>query len=725
MRNLKFALLVLAALAVMSLSLASPWHVTQAQRNGEGGGGAPITYPPTKKSDTVDVYFGTSVPDPYRWLEDNESPEVAAWVEAENKVTFAYLDKISYRAAVKDRLMKLYNYPKFSSPQRRGEWFVFSKNDGLQNQSVFFITNGLNGSPELLLDPNKFSADGTSRLGAFSWSPKGKYVLYGVSQGGSDWNDIYILDVATRKPTSDHLKWIKNGGGSWLGDEGFFYSRYPEPEKGRELYTKNEFQSVWYHKLGTDQSADMLVYEDKEHAQRFQSVDVTEDLRYAILSVSERGKGLKGNSILFRDLSKDEKTFTPIVAEIGDDRYDVIDNVNGKFLIETDHGAPNGKVVLYDPATKTWKDVLPERPEPLENSGTAGGKLFATYLKDVTTRAYVYSLEGKLENEIQLPGLGTAGGFGGRNDDKFVFYSFASFNTPPTIYKYDIAAKKSSVFRTVEIPGFNPNDYEVKEVFYKSKDGTQVPMFLTYKKGIKLDGNNPALLYGYGGFNITTNPSFSSLRIALLEQGFVYASANMRGGGEYGEKWHEAGTKLKKQNVFDDFIAAAEWLIANKYTSKQKLGIEGASNGGLLVGAVTNQRPDLFRAVHQHAGVMDMLRYHLFTIGWNWAADYGRSDANEAEFKALYAYSPVHNVKAGSKYPAILVTTADHDDRVVPAHSFKYAAALQAAQTGDDPVIIRIDTKSGHGASSTTKQLEQTADIYSFFFYNLGVTPKL
>jgi prolyl oligopeptidase len=725
MKNLKFALPALAALAVMSLSLASPWRVTYAQRNGEGGGSATISYPPTKKSDTVDVYFGTSVPDPYRWLEDNESAEVASWVEAENKVTFAYLDKIPYRAAIKDRLMKLYNYPKFSSPQRRGEWFVFSKNDGLQNQNVYFISNGLNGSPELLLDPNKFSADGTSRLGAFSWSPQGKYVLYGVSQGGSDWNDLYVLDVATKKPTTDHLKWIKNGGGSWLGDEGFFYSRYPEPEKGRELYTKNEFQSVWYHKLGTDQSADVLVYEDKDHAQRFQGVGVTEDQRYAILSVSERGKGLKGNSIFFRDLSKDEKSFTPIVGEIGDDSYNVIDDVNGKFLIETDHGAPNGKVVLYDPATRTWKDILPEKPEPLENSGTAGGKLFATYLKDVTTRAYVYSLDGKLENEIQLPGLGTAGGFGGRNDDKFVFYSFNSFNTPPTIYKYDIATKKSSVFRTVEIPGFNPNDYEVKEVFYRSKDGTQVPMFLTYKKGLKLDGNNPTLLYGYGGFNITTNPSFSSLRIALLEQGFVYASANMRGGGEYGEKWHEAGTKLKKQNVFDDFIAAAEWLIANKYTSKQKLGIEGASNGGLLVGAVTNQRPDLFQAVHQHAGVMDMLRYHLFTIGWNWAADYGRSDANEAEFKALYAYSPIHNVKPGTRYPAILVTTADHDDRVVPAHSFKYAAALQAAQAGDAPVIIRIDTKSGHGASSTTKQLEQTADIYSFFFYNLGVTPKL
>ena len=724
MKNLKLSFVALAALAVLSLTLAAPLRTTHAQRNGEGGGGGPIIYPPTKKVEVVDDYFGTKVPDPYRWLEDNDSPEVAAWVEAENKVTFAYLDKIPYRAAVKDRLMKLYNYPKFSAPQRRGEWFVFSKNDGLQNQSVYFIEKGLNGTPELLLDPNKFSTDGTSRLGAFSWSPKGKFVLYGVSQGGSDWNDIYVLDVATKKPTSDHLKWIKNGGGSWLGDEGFFYSRYPEPEKGRELYSKNEYQSVWYHKLGTDQSQDVPVYEDKEHPQRFQGVFVTEDQKFAILSVSERGKGLKGNSLFFRDLSKDEKTFTPIVGEIGNDSYGVLDDVNGKFLIETDHDAPNSKVVLYDPATKTWRDVLPEKPEPLENSGTAGGKLFATYLKDVTSRAYVYSLDGKLENEIQLPGLGSAGGFGGRNDDPFVFYSFTSFNAPSTIYKYDIATKKSSVFRTVEIPGFNGKDYEVKEVFYQSKDGTQVPMFLTYKKGIKLDGNNPTLLYGYGGFNITTSPGFSSLRIALLEQGFVYASANMRGGGEYGEKWHEAGTKLKKQNVFDDFIAAAEWLIANKYTSPQKLGIEGASNGGLLVGAVTNQRPDLFRAVHQHAGVMDMLRYHLFTIGWNWAADYGRSDANEAEFKALYAYSPVHNVKPGTKYPAILVTTADHDDRVVPAHSFKYAAALQAAQAGEDPVIIRIDTKSGHGASSTTKQLEQTADIYSFFFYNLGVTPK-
>ncbi|HXI62276.1 MAG TPA: prolyl oligopeptidase family serine peptidase [Pyrinomonadaceae bacterium] len=725
MKKTRRAFMLFAALGFAALSLSTPLRPVKAQRNGGGGGSSPITYPETKKVDVVDDYFGTKVADPYRWLEDNDSPEVAAWVEAENKVTFAYLDQISYRAQLKDRLMKLFNYAKFGSPQRRGDQFMSWKNDGLQNQNIYYIQKGLDGTPEVLLEPNKFSADGTSRLGAGpTWSPKGKYILYGISQGGSDWNDLYVMDVATRKPLDDHLKWIKNGGGSWRGDEGFFYSRYPEPEKGRELYSKNEFQSVWYHKIGTPQTDDELIYEDKANPQRFQNVNVTEDGRFAFLYVSERGKGKDGNALSFRDLSKSDKTFTPIISDIGNDGYSVRDDINGKFLIETNHGAPNGKLVLYDPAAKTWTDIIPEKSEPLESSGTAGGKIFVTYLKDVTTRAYVYSLNGKLENEIQFPGLGTAGGFGGRDDDKFVFYSFTSFNTPPTLYKYDIATRKSAVFRTVDIPGFNANDYDVKEVFYNSKDGTRVPLFLTYKKGIKLDGNNPTLLYGYGGFNIVTNPSFSALRIALLEQGFVYASANMRGGGEYGEKWHEAGTKLKKQNVFDDFIAAAEYLISQKYTSSARLAIDGASNGGLLVGAVANQRPDLFRAVHQHAGVMDMLRYQKFTIGWNWAADYGRSDANEAEFKALYAYSPIHNVKPGTRYPSILVTTADHDDRVVPAHSFKYAAALQAAQSGDNPVIIRIDTKSGHGASSTTKQLEQTADIYSFIMYNLGVTPK-
>jgi prolyl oligopeptidase len=725
MKKIKIGIFSLGAFALLALTLSAPVTFVRAQKNGEGGGGAPIKYPETKKGDVVDDYFGTKVPDPYRWLEDDRSPEVAAWVEAQNKVTFAYLDQIPYRTAIKDRLMKLYNYPKYGAPTRRGEWFFSTKNDGLQNQSVWYIQKGLDGAPGVLLDPNAFSKDGTSRLGSLTISHTGKYVGYGISEGGSDWNEIHVLDVATKKPLADDLQWVKFSAASWRGDEGFYYNRYPTPPEGKKMAAKNEYQKVYYHKIGTPQSEDVLVYEDNNHPGEFNGVGVTDDLRFEIMTHSDSTVGKKGNSLFFRDISKNEKDWKPIVADITDDDYNVIDDVGGEFLIETNHSAPNGKVVLYDPATSAWKDLIPEKPEPLEITNTVGGKLFVTYLKDVTTRAYVYSLDGKLENEIALPGPGSAGGFGGRMDDKFTFYSFTSFNYPPTIFKYDIASKKSSAYRNVDIPGFKPADYETKEVFYTSKDGTRVPMFLTYQKGIKLNGNNPTLLYGYGGFNITTNPSFSALRIALLEQGFVYASANMRGGAEYGEKWHEAGTKLQKQNVFDDFIAAAEYLIREKYTSPARLAIEGASNGGLLVGAVTNQRPDLFRAVHQHAGVMDMLRFHKFTIGAAWISDYGSSEQSEAQFKALYAYSPVHNVKPGTRYPSILVTTADHDDRVVPAHSFKYAAALQAAQAGDNPVIIRIDTKSGHGASSTTKQLEQTADIYSFFFYNLGVTPKL
>ena len=726
-----FFALIGVAFGALSLSQVVRFAGAQSQSPAtaanDGGSGARVTYPPTKTVAQVDDYFGTKVADPYRWLEDNDSAEVAAWVESENKVTFAYLDKIPYRAQLKDRLTKLLNYPKYSAPVRRGEWFFFSKNDGLQNQNVYYMQKGLDGTSELLLDPNKFSADGTSRLAAFSLSRSGHHLAYGISQGGSDWSEIHVMEVASRQKLNDHLQWIKASGVSWLGDEGFFYSRYPAPEKGKELTTKNEYQAVYFHKVDTPQSADELVYDDKEHPQRFQGVGVTEDQKYAILSVSERGKGKKGNALFFRDLSKGEKSFTPIVGEIGDDGYGVVEDVNGKFLISTNHKAANGRVILFDPqnpAEANWKDVLPEKPEPLDGVSSAGGKLFVSYLKDVANRAYVYSVDGKLENEIPLPGLGNAGGFGGRRDDKFVFYSFTSFNVPPTIYKYDIATRRSSVFRTVDIPGFKADDFVTTQVFYTSKDGTRVPMFITHKKGLKRDGTNPTLLYGYGGFNVTTNPSFSSLRLALLEQGVVYASANMRGGGEYGEKWHEAGTKLKKQNVFDDFIAAGEYLIEKKYTSPQKLAIHGVSNGGLLVGATSNQRPELFKAVIQQAGVMDMLRFHKFTIGWNWIADYGSSEANEAEFKALYAYSPIHNIKAGTKYPATLITTADHDDRVVPAHSFKYAAALQAAQAGDGPILIRIDTKSGHGASSTTKQLEQTTDLYAFLFENLGVTPK-
>jgi prolyl oligopeptidase len=681
----------------------------------------PIQYPRTRKVDHVDNYHGTQVADPYHWLEDDNSLETAKWVEEQNKVTFGYLEKIPFRSKIKERLERLYNYPKIGSPFRKGELYFFSKNDGLQNQSVIYVQKGLEGKPEVLIDPNKWSEDGTARLTALEFSKGGKYAGYGVSLSGSDWQEYRVMEVASRNILPDTLKWVKVSGMAWQGD-GFYYSRYPEPPKGRELSTKNENHQVYFHKIGTAQSEDELVYQDAAHPQRFHNVGTTEDERFAILSVSDRGTGKKGNAIFYRDAKSGDKTFKPIVAEIGDDSFDVIDNAGDKFLVQTDKGAPNGKVALYDPKTEKWSDVLPEKAEPLQRAGAAGGKLFVTYLKDVATRAYVYSREGKLENEIELPGPGAAGGFGGNYDDKFLFYSFTSMNYPPTTFRYDIATKKSTIYRTVEIPDYKAGDYETKQVFYNSKDGARVPMFLVYKKGLKLDGDNPTLLYGYGGFNVTQFPTFSATRIALLENGFVYALANLRGGGEYGEKWHEAGTKLKKQNVFDDFIAAAEWLIANKYTSPEKLAIQGGSNGGLLVGAALNQRPELFKVALPAVGVMDMLRFHKFTIGWNWIADYGSSDKPE-EFKALYAYSPLHNIKE-TKYPATLITTADHDDRVVPAHSFKYAATIQEKQRGPAPVMIRIETKSGHGASSTAKQIEITADTYAFLFYNLGVTPK-
>jgi len=708
---------VVALVATISLTLAT---LLCPPVNAQG-----LQYPATKKMDHTDTYHGVKIADPYRWLEDDNSPETAKWVEEQNKVTFAFLEKIPYRAQVKQRLEKLFNYPKYSAPSRRGEYFIFSKNDGLQNQSVLYIQKGLDGTPEVLLDPNKFSTDGTAALGAFSLSKDGKYAGYGISKSGSDWQEYYVMEVAGRKLLADNLKWVKVSGIAWQGD-GFYYSRYDAPEAGKELSSKNENHKVYYHKVGTPQAEDELVFEDKANPQRFHNVGTTEDERFAILNVSDRSKGLKGNALFYRDRTKGDKTFTPIIATIGNDNFGVVDNVGDKFLLRTDKNAPNGKVILFDPknpAESNWKEILPERPEPLQGTGTAGGKLFASYLKDVTTRAYVYDMDGKLENEVQLPGLGTVGGFGGQKDSKFVFYTFSSFNFPPTIYRYDIATRKSSQFRAPDIPEFSPAQYETKQVFYNSKDGTRVPMFVVHKKGLKLDGKNPTLLYAYGGFNVNTPPSFSALRLALLEQGFVYASANIRGGGEYGEKWHEAGTKLKKQNVFDDFIAAAEYLIANKYTSSEKLAIQGGSNGGLLVGAVMNQRPELFKVAIPQVGVMDMLRFHKFTIGWNWIADYGSSE-KEDEFKALHAYSPLHNLRPDVKYPATLITTADHDDRVVPAHSFKYAATLQERHRGDNPVLIRIETKSGHGASNTTKALEQTADIYAFLMYNLGVTPK-
>jgi len=685
------------------------------------------SYPDTRRVDHVDTYFGEKVADPYRWLEDENSADTARWVAAQNVVTSAYLDQIPYLPAIRKRLEALYNYPRYGAPFRRGDYFIFSKNSGLQNQSVYYIQKGLDGAPELLLDPNTFSKDGTSQLGGLAVSRKGRYLAYGISVGGSDWREVHVMEVATRRVLPDVLRWVKVSEMAWQGD-GFYYSRYDAPAEGKELSSSNDDHKVFYHRVGTDQAADELVFEDKAHPQRFHQVDTTEDERFAILNVSDRGKGLDGNALFYRDGGpRGTAPWLPLVPAITNDTFDVVDNIGDKLLVATNHGAANRRVVLIDPKNpdeKNWVAVLPERPEPLESVRTAGGKIFATYLKDVSTHAYVFDRTGRQENELTLPGLGTASGFGGNHDDPFVFYTFNSFNYPSSIFRYDIATKRSTLFRSPEIPGFRADTFETKQVFLTSKDGTRVPMFIVSKKGLVLDGSNPTVMYGYGGFSQNTMPTFSPLRIALLEQGVVYASVNMRGGAEYGESWHQAGMKLKKQNVFDDFIAAAEFLIANKYTSSQKLAIQGASNGGLLVGVVANQRPELFKVVIQQAGVMDMLRFHKFTIGWNWIADYGSSEANPEEFKALRAYSPIHNLKEGASYPATLTTTADHDDRVVPAHSFKYAAALQHAQGGANPVLIRIDTNSGHGASSTTKAIEQTAEIDAFIFTNLGVIPK-
>jgi prolyl oligopeptidase len=708
---MKFTALPLAPLALLTLTASI--------------GAQGLHYPPTRAVDHVDTYHGTRIADPYRWLEDDTSAETAAWVEAQNKVTFAYLDGIPYRAQLNKRLQALYNYAKYSSPSRKGEYYFFSKNDGLQNQSVLYIQKGLTGTPEVLIDPNTWSEDGTFRLMGYAASKDGRLLTYGVSRSGSDWQEYRVLDLSTRKLLDDKIDWVKVSGIAWRGN-GFYYSRYPAPAKGKELSSINEDHMVYYHRIGTPQSADELVFRDEKNPQRFHTLSTTEDERFAVLDVSDRGTGKQGNAVFVQDLSKPGAKFTPLIPNIGDDSYNVLESVRGELLVFTDNNAPNGRVVRIDPAKPepaNWKVILAEKPDTIDSIAVAGGKVIATYMKDVASKAYVHNLEGAFENEIELPGLGTANGFGGNMDDTSLFYTFSSFNYPTSIFRYEVAARKSSLFRAPVIPGLDVNQYETRQVFVISKDGARVPMFLVHKKGLALDGNNPTLMYGYGGFNIATTPGFNSLRIALLEQGFVYASVNMRGGSEYGEAWHDAGTKLKKQNVFDDFIAAAEWLVANKYTNPSRLAAQGGSNGGLLVGAVINQRPDLFRVAIPQVGVMDMLRFHKFTIGWNWIADYGSSD-NAEEFKALRAYSPLHNIKAGQKYPATLVTTADHDDRVVPAHSFKYAATLQAGASKDRPALIRIDTKSGHGASNVTKQIEATADIYAFIMYNLGVTPK-
>ena len=686
---------------------------------------AQYIYPETKKVDTVTNYHGTTVADPYRWLENDNSEDTKEWVTAQNKVTFDYLNQIPYREQWKKRLEEIIDYPKYSSPSRNNEYFYFSKNSGLQNQSVLYRQKGLNGKPEELLDPNKFSADGTTGLATFSLSKNGKYAVVGKSIGGSDWRTFFVMDMSTKKYLKDSLAWVKVSGASWQGD-GFFYSRYPTPDKGKELSTKNENHQVYFHKAGSDQSEDKLVYEDPANPQRFHGVFTNEDEKYVFLNISDRGKAKTGNALWYMEANSAEKTFKPIIKEATDYDYNFVEDVNGRFLMTTNDGAKNRKLISIDPKNpdpSNWKTIIPEKEENLTSVSSAGGKLFVSYLKDVTTRVYVYDLNGKLEREVKLPALGSAGGFGGERDDKFVFYTFTSITFPPTIYKYDIATGVSSVFRKPEVK-FNPEDYKMEQIFYPSKDGTKIPMFIVYKKGTQLNGKNPTILYAYGGFNISSTPSFSPTRIAWLEQGGVYCIANLRGGSEYGEKWHEAGMRLNKQNVFDDFISAGEYLINKKYTSKDYLAVNGGSNGGLLVGTVINQRPDLFRVAVPQVGVMDMLRFHKFTIGWNWIAEYGSADNSEAEFKNLLAYSPIHNIKPGLNYPSTMITTADHDDRVVPAHSFKYAATIQDKYKGPNPVMIRIDVNSGHGASNLKKSLETTADIYSFIFSNMKLKPK-
>ncbi len=679
--------------------------------------GQVISYPVTRQEEQSDLYHGITVKDPYRWLEDDHAAETISWVKSQNEVTMAYLDKIPYRKRIFDDLEKAYNYPKYSSPARKGSYFYFFKNNGLQNQAVLYRQTGPDGNPELVLDPNQLSQDGTTKLTNFRLSKNGAYAVFGFSHGGSDWQKFRVMDMKSLQFLEDLVDWVKISGAAWQGD-GFYYSRYPKPE-GSVLASVNENHQVFFHKIGTSQTEDLLVYEDAANPQRFHFVSTTEDEEYAILSVSDRGNGKDGNSVWY--MKKGETSFKPLIKDITNDRFSLIDHTSNVFLVETNQNAPNGKVVGYDIAQSKWFTVLPEKPEPLQGAGTAGNRLFAVYSKDVSARVYVYDLKGSNEREVTLPGLGAVSGFGGEKEDTSVFYTYTSFNYPPTIFSYDLAKGESRVFRKPEV-SFNPEDYETEQVFYQSKDGTRVPMFLTYKKGLKRNGQNPTILYGYGGFNVSLDPGFSPVRIPFLDQGGIYAQVNLRGGSEYGETWHEQGMKLKKQNVFDDFIAAAEYLIAQKYTSASRLAAEGGSNGGLLVGAVINQRPGLFKVALPAVGVMDMLRFQKFTIGWNWIADYGSSE-NPEEFKVLYGYSPLHNIKAGAGYPATLVTTADHDDRVVPAHSFKYIAELQtkAGKSSENPLLIRIDTNSGHGASNTRKALETRADIYAFMFYNMQI----
>lgn len=680
-----------------------------------------IQYPKAVKDGTTDTYFGTVVADPYRWLENDTSAQTTAWVEAENRVTNAYLAKIPFRQKLLNRLTELANYEKLSAPRKRhGKWYFF-KNDGLQNQSVMYVMDELGGTPRVFLDPNTLSTDGTVALQGVYFSHNGRWAAYSISRSGSDWQEFYVIDLKTGQLTNDHIEWAKFSSAEWCGD-GFYYSAYDAPEKGKEFSNVNETHKIYYHKIGTPQSQDVLFYQNPARPKCFYEVSVNEE--ETVMFLFESGAGA-GNLLYVRDLRQPNSQFIQMTSDM-DYQYSPVLTDGDKLYLYTNYGAPKGRIMTADihrPGLADWQELIAEQQNTLGDVSVINRQLILCYKQDASDHAYIYGLDGRLRHEVKLPSVGSVG-FTGDKKEPECFYTFTSFTQPGTVYRYDMDRNESTLYSAPKVK-FKQDDYVSEQVFFQSKDGTRIPMFLTYKKGMKRDGKNPVFLYGYGGFNISLPPSFSAMRIPFLENGGIYAQVNLRGGSEYGEEWHLAGTKMQKQNVFDDFIGAAEWLIKEGYTSKEKLAIVGGSNGGLLVGACMTQRPDLFRVAVPQVGVMDMLRYHKFTIGWNWASDYGTSEDSKEMFEYLYGYSPLHNLKPGTAYPATLVTTADHDDRVVPAHSFKFAATLQECHQGDNPVLIRIDTKAGHGGGKPlAKILEEQADIYGFIMYNVGMKVK-
>lgn len=700
---------------ILSIGLLGACSPNTGEKNIAG------SYPAAKKIDHVDTVSGVAIVDPYRWLENDTSKETAEWVKAENEVTFGYLKSIPFRDAIRKRLDEVQNYERLTAPVKHGEYFYYSKNSGLQNQNVVYRKKGENGTEEVFLDPNTFSSDGTTALGGASYTRDGSMVAILIQEGGSDMRKAVVLNTSDKSVVGDTLKYLKFTGISWKGNEGFYYSSYDRQNKGAQISALTQYHKLYYHKLGTPQEQDQMIFGGEKTPRRYVGGGITEDGRFLVISAATK---TTGNELYIQDLQQKNGKLVTVVGNF-DNSHGIVDNDGSKLIIQTDLNAPNGRVVVVDaanPGVENWKDLVPETKEAMQNVSNVGRKLFINYLKDASTQVKQFDYNGKLEREIQLPAIGSANGFNGEQGDKETYYTFTSFTTPTSIYKLDIASGNSTLYAQPKVD-FDAASYEIKQVFYSSKDGTKVPMFIVHKKGIELNGKNPTMLYAYGGFGVSLTPNFSTSRLVWLENGGVYAQPNLRGGGEYGEDWHNAGIKMKKQNVFDDFIAAGEYLIAEKYTSSPYLAIAGGSNGGLLVGATMTQRPDLAKVALPAVGVMDMLRYHKFTSGAGWAYDYGTSDDSREMMEYLRKYSPVHAIRPGVSYPATLVTTADHDDRVVPAHSFKFAATLQENHVGNNPVLIRVETNSGHGSSNLSKALDVVADQYSFAYYNMGIEP--